>query len=324
MAHEIEDNKAFFNAVPAWHGLGTVLKGAPTIEEAWKIAYPHELFKLPLQAVIPDDGATMPLKRYQAVMRDDGKEIGVVGKDYELTQPWESFDFFRPYLDSGLVELEAGGSLRDGSRMWGLAKIKGADAEVVKGDPVRGYLLTYTSFDGSLSHGIQQTGIRVVCANTLAMAMGSAGEKSVTNARFKHTKNIRDRIADVQAEVMEAIKGFNDSVEAYRFIAKKKVTDPQLRAYVRNVIELDAKRDEEGNVSDRTEAKIDEVTALIFDQRGLDLIPAVRGTMWQGYNAVTQYLTHDYGRTPDSRLNAQWFGESARVNRIALEMAVRA
>ena len=66
------------------------------------------------------------------------------------------------------------------------------------------------------------------------------------------------------------------------------------------------------------------VVELLDTQKGLDLVPAVRRTAWQAYNAVTEYLTHEHGRSEDTRLNSQWFGASANVNRKALSMALEA
>lgn len=326
MAHEIEGNKAFFVTEPAWHGLGTILSTAPSIEEAWKLAYPHTLFKLDIQAVMAiDDGSvhTMPLSHSKAIVRDDGVELNTVGADFELVQPYEVLDTFRPLLDSKLVELEAGGSLRDGRQMWALGKIKQAETEIVKGDSIKGYFLMFTGFDGTLRLGMTQTNVRVVCANTLAMAIGSKGERS--EYRFKHTKNIRQRIADARTTIKEGIERFHKNTEAYKVLAEKKWSDRTMQVYVRNVLLTD---DEQQRVTDgedlsgKKEAIVQNVIELLDTQRGLEYVPAIRGTAWQAYNAVSEYVTHEYGRTSDSRLNAQWFGESAKINQKALTMAL--
>ena len=59
-------------------------------------------------------------------------------------------------------------------------------------------------------------------------------------------------------------------------------------------------------------------------QRGIEYVPAMRGTVWQAYNAVTEYITHDYGRSDDSRLQAQWFGATATMGKKALDLALAA
>ena len=333
MAHEIEGNNAFFTGKAAWHGLGTVLTEAPTPEEAWKLAYPHTLHKLDLEAVVKgDDGSIhrMPLTSSKVIIRDDGKEFKTVGANFELVQPLEIFEFFRPMIESGLITLEAGGSLREGSQMWCLGKVKGGEAEVIKGDPIKCYLNFFTGFDGRLQAGFNQTNIRVVCANTLALATGIGGNGRITSAQkkkygiqtFKHTKNIRLKINDAMAYVKATLDNFTRDIEAFRVLAKKKVSEPKLETYVRRVFLTKDELEEKVEISTKKQNIVSDVIDLLDTQRGLDLVPAIRGTAWQGYNAVTQYLSHDYGRSADTRLTSLWHGQNAALNTNALALAL--
>ncbi len=317
MAHQIEGNKAFFTGQPAWHGLGTVLTEAPTIEAAWKLAYPHNLIKLPVQAVC--EGETLPIEGHSAIVRDDGKFIGMVGSRYELIQPYESFDFFRPWLESGMIELEAGGSLNDGARMWALGKIKGGEADVAKGDSIKAYVLAATSFDGSMSHVIGDTRTRVVCNNTLAQAMR---DDNASMHKLRHTSSLRGAIDAVKMSIEIKLNEFRASVEAYKVLARKPMTAQKMVDYVTQVIvpeDQDVK-----DLSTKMQTKVLRVVDLLESQRGLELVPAIRGTAWQAYNAVSEYLTHEACRNEDTRLNSQWFGENARLNERALTMALAA
>jgi phage/plasmid-like protein (TIGR03299 family) len=322
MAHEIEGNSAFFTRKPAWHKLGTVLQDAPSLEDAWRIAYPHELFKLQLQAVLPtDDGTilTQAIDNHCAIIRSDGKEIGCVGKDFEIVQPWQAMQVFEPILSSGLATLESGGSLRDGKRMWGLAKIVGSDTEIVKGDVVKAYLLMATGFDGSLSHIIKATNTRVVCNNTLSQALGT---NSNSGYKFKHTKSIHSKLINATSAIHETLSQFKKDCEAYKVLAEKKVNDSQIKTYIRNVLCTKEELSGDKEISSRKENTIDDVYRITMNQRSLEYVPAVRGTAWQAYNGVTEYLTHTYGNTDDSRLDSQWFGASASLNTHALNLAL--
>lgn len=312
MAHEIEGNKAFYLTTPAWHGLGTVLTEAPSVADAWKLAYPHNLIECDLVAKSGDVVADEIIPDKKAIYRDDGKYIATVGKDYGLVQPFEAFDFFQPWIDSGEVELEAGGSLREGTRMWALASIKNTEQDVVKNDTVKGHFLVFTSFDGSLAHGIKFCATRVVCANTLAIAL----RENSAGINLKHTSKIKDRIAKVQETVSLARKTFDSSIEAYKALASKKVTHSQVQSYVRNVFVTD-----DTPISPRTDNQIRHVVDLTFHQKNAELVPAIQGTAWQAYNSVSEYITHEFGRTEDSRLNGQWFGDSAKMNQRALQAA---
>lgn len=321
MAHEIEGNKAFYVSTPAWHKLGKVLTDAPTIEEAWNLAYPHTLFKLDIDAKIVDESGNaqyMPLKNSKVIMRDDGLELSTVGSDFELVQPIEILEYFRPLLESGLVKLEAGGSLRGGSQMWALAKVQNADADILPGDKVEGYELFYTGFDGNLRAGKLSTNTRVVCANTLKASLNDGKHQT----KFKHTKNIRIRMQNAQDAVKQRLENFQKDVEKYRFLAAKKVSELSQKVYVRNVFLTDSEKQDPKTISTKKENTIQHVINLIDTQKNLELVPAMRGTAWQAYNAVTQYLTHDYGRSDDSRVQSQWFGETSRINSDALNLAM--
>lgn len=318
MAHEIEGNYAFFGSnKPAWHGLGTVLKDAPTIDDAWKLAYPHELIECEVKAFIGDQSESIPDKK--AIFRDDGKYIATVGIDYGLIQPYKVFDSYRDLIESKKVELEAGGSLRDGKRMWALAKLTNdGTREVLNNDAVNGYLLMHTSFDGSLSHGIKFVATRVVCANTLAVAIGESG----SYIKLKHTSRIEERLDQVMKAVNTASKTFDHSIASYQALAKKKMTYKQMCEYVMNHFVTEEKRESEEKISTKTINTVKYVIDLLDSQKGLELVPAMKGTAWQAYNAISQYYTHDYGNNEDNRLNGQWFGQSAKMNQAALNEAL--
>ena len=324
MAHEIEENKAFFVTRPAWHDLGVVLDNAPTVEQAISIAYPHTLFKMDLQAILTtDDGTThtQALKNSKVIIRDDGKEFNTVGSDFELIQPQEIGHTFDPLIESGLVELEAGGSLRGGSQMWLLGKIKHADMDIVPGDQVKSYFLMYTGFDGSLRVGMSQTNVRVVCANTLA---ASISETKGNDFKFKHTKNVRLRMDNVVNTVKASLESFKKTTEAYKYLATKTVSVLEQEKYIESVLLTDSERDllNRGELNGKKKAIVENVIELLDKQKGLELVPAIRGTAWQAYNAVSEYITHEHGRTVDSRLTSQWFGQSTGTNQRALDLAL--
>lgn len=325
MAHEIEQNSdgsylAFFVKNSAWHKKGRILDLPPTIDEACSLAYPYSIIKLPLEARIDTEGtiAHLPVPSHCAIVRSDGKVLSAMGSGYEVVQPRESIEFLSPFVESGLVDIEAGGSLRDGKRMWILAKIKGGDADILPGDQVKAYLLGYTSFDGSLSNGKMLTNVRVVCANTLAQAVGETD--NLTSWKLKHTKNIRVGLADIQRQIAMTLNQFNKDVECYRDLATRSCNDAQLKTYIDAVFEIDRKVDAEP-ISSRTENKLESIYEMTLRQPELEMVPAMRGTAWNAYNGITQYLQHEYGNSDDSRTDNMWFGKSAEVSRRALGLA---
>lgn len=323
MTHEIEQDTngnayAFYaRGLPAWHQLGTLLDGTPDVETACKLAYPFELFKLDLEASVVDSNGNKSyaqVNNSKVIFRSDGKEIATVGKDYELLQPWTSCNFFQPYLDSGLVTLEAGMSLRDGTRLCFLAKIKDDEIEILPNDTVKAHLLVATSFDGSLPHIIKPTETRVVCANTLAIALGEKGSEW----KFRHTKNIHTRIDEVQNNIQHVLIEHRKQAVGYKALARKQVTPKAMKTYIRNVFAPDIP---DSKLSTQMSNKLISVEDLLESQRGLELVPAMRGTAWQAYNAVSEHLTHHASREDDTRVNNMFFGQADTLNKRALELA---
>ena len=321
MAHEIEGNYAFFGSnTPAWHGLGTVLTDAPSIQEAWSMAYPFQLLKCPLETYVEVDGERhrADVAGHACIVRNDGKQLGIVGEGYELEQPIDVLSFFEPYIESGLVELEAGGSLKEGRRMWALGKVKQSEVDIVPGDTVKAHLLAATSFDGSMSKLIKWVDTRVVCANTLAVARREIS----TEYRIKHTKNMKSKIADAQAHVAATLENHRQATKLYKALAAKPMTHGAMVTYVRNVLAPEVL---DKDYTPQLRTKVDLVTDLLESQRGLDLVPAARGTAWQAYNAVSDYVTHHAGRNEDNRLNNQWFDAATiGLNSRAMELALAA
>lgn len=327
MAHEIEGDYAFFASnTPAWHGLGKILKDAPSIDAALKIAYPHNVLKMRAGAIITNEHGTdvfAESKDHVAIVRDDGTFLSFMGKDYEVVQAWEGFQLFAPLIESGLIELEAGGSLSGGKKLWVLAKVKDAGIEILPGDVVKGYLLLHTSFDGSLPLGFKVTTVRVVCANTLAQALAGK-QDSCINFTARHTKGVHAKLENYRDVISKVMIGIHQNAQLMKQLARKQVSRDAQVKYIGDVLLTPEqfKQAEENKLAPQTMAKVVHVVDLLDMQMGLEKVPAMRGTAWQAYNAVSEYLTHEQGRTTESRLNGQWFGESARMNAKAMELAL--
>lgn len=318
MSNNVEGTYNLGVATSPWRS-GVSLKDASTPREGWLKAYPHHLFKMSVAWKDMETGSPVygDADGFCAIVRDDGRVLGIHSDRYELVQPSEVFDRYEPLIDSGLVTLETGGSLSGGKRMWVLAKVQGADSDILPGDPIKGYVLFQESFDGSLCSGGGFTNIRVVCANTLAMAQADLG------LRVKHTKNVHDRLNAYRDEIARALNAFRETTEIMQGLARRQVTRHAQELYIREVIAGPASLGLDPDTSARTENKVDRVIELLDTQRGLELVPAMRGTAWQAYNAITEYITHEHGRGEDSRLVNQWFGPGARDNRKALQLATR-
>lgn len=183
MAHEIarvfgKDSMAFVGETP-WHGLGQRLTaGAPLSVWTTEAGMDWEA----LQAVphyTRADGFTGRVTDKSVIYRSDtGEHLSVMGARYQIVQPREVLGFFDSLIKNQGFELHTAGVLFGGRKMWALAK-NGHAGEVVKGDKVRQFLMLSTSLDGSSPTTAAFTQVRIVCANTLRVALRELDGKPV-------------------------------------------------------------------------------------------------------------------------------------------------
>jgi phage/plasmid-like protein (TIGR03299 family) len=311
MPAEVE-TMAYAGATP-WHGIGTALEEAdlydwPRVCEKAGLNWDAELVPL----LTADTQAKVESK---AVRRQsDGRILGVVGPRYTVLQNRDAFQWFTPFLDAKEAALHTAGSLRQGSRVWVLAKLNREPLVIAEGDEVEKYLLLSHSHDGSLAVRVGFTPIRVVCANTLSMAHGSDASKLI---RVKHTREIHENLANIREVVDAADAEFEATAEQYKLLARKSINQADLVRYVKKVLRV-----EEGQEpSTRLSNTIAEIIALAESGQG-NTVPAVSGTYWSAYNGFTQWLSYSRGRNPESRLNSLWFGDGASLNKQGLEVAL--
>lgn len=311
MAHEIE-TMAYFGNRP-WHGLGTALDEADLYD--WQSASKKAGLDWTVELVPLVTADTQAKVENKAVRRtSDSKVLGVVGPRYAPLQNRDAFAWFQPFLDAREAALHTAGSLRQGSRVWVLAKLNRDPLVIAEGDEVEKFVLLSHGHDGSLAVRAGFTPIRVVCQNTLSMAHGSDASKLI---RIKHTRDVLDNLANVR-EVMDlANQEFEATAEQYRRLARKSVNQADLRRYVKRVLKIEDEQD----ASTRSKNIVEEIVRLAEAGRGNDLA-SVRGTLWTAYNGVSEYLTYNRGRSGDNRLNSLWFGDSAITNRHALSVAL--
>lgn len=314
MAHLIEDTDTMISVkkVP-WHGLGVILDSPPTVQEAitkagldWK-AEKKELFLA--------DGSKV--KDFQAIVRNtDNMQLGVTGQRFEPLQNSDAFDFFNPFITSGQCSLETAGSLRNGKTVWVLAKLNRNPIDLGSGDTVDKFLLLSNSHDGKSAVKVGFTPIRVVCNNTLTLSHNSVDSKLL---RVWHSKRVSFNLEKIQEIVNIANESFEATAEQFKFLANAQVNQNDLQKYVKQVFYNGVEQTEER--AKTMQNKLIEHIASLFENGQGSKLQSANGTFWGLYNSVTEYLSHDYGRNADSRLNALWFGANKDINASALEIA---
>lgn len=313
MAHQVE--QMFSVKQTPWHGLGRIVQEAPDAAAAIKLAdLDWRVKSSPLYREL--NGDVSALESHKLLFREDtGAQLGVVGQGYTPLQNSEAFDFFNPFVESGLASFETAGSLREGKTVWVLAHLNKAPIEIGKGDAVEKFLLLSNGHDGTMAVRVGFTPIRVVCANTLAMA--HEGKSSLL--RIFHSEKVHERLEKVQEIVNAADAKFEATAEQYRALSKKDVDQKALKKYVNLVFRPISE------LAERKELAMEEmeqnIIRLFETGMGQDLKGA-KGTYWGLYNAVTEYLAYEKGNSEASRLNNLWFGQNKNLNARALEEAL--
>ncbi len=312
------ESMSFFGAVP-WHGLGTPIKESQrySITEGIKVSGLD--WDVELKPLFLEDGTPVDEFQQAVIRASDKKILGTVGPRYNPLQNSEAFDWFQPLFDSKMCALHTAGSLFDGQKVWILAEIMGTKPlEIAKNDLVSKFLLLSNSHDGTTAVRVGFTPVRVVCANTLAMAHNSAGSKLL---RLRHQKSLQENLEKVRDIISLANKEFEATAEQYRFLASKRIVNADdLHKYVKIMagVELETK---EEDISTRSKNIMNELLQKMVSGRGNDN-PAIKGTWWAALNGVTEYLNWDRGRTTDTRLNSIWFTDGVERNNKALKFAL--
>lgn len=311
MAARIE-TMAYFGKMP-WHGLGTRLEEADTYDIETTCRKAGLDWDVELAPLVTADNHT-PVERNAVRRTSDKRILGTVGTRFTLVQNRDAFKWFQPFLEAKEASLHTAGALCEGSRVWVLAKLNRDPLVITPGDEVEKFILLSHGHDGSLAVRAGFTPIRVVCQNTLRAAHADKASQLI---RLKHTADVHKNLENVREIMNAANAAFEATAEQYRRLVRKSVNQSDLRKYVRKV--LGAKDDKP---STRMENMVNKVLSMCDHGRGNNL-PGVRGTYWAAYNGVSEWLTHERGHNPDSRMNSLWFGDSANINQRALEIALQ-
>ncbi len=311
MAHQVEQ-MMYVGDVP-WHGLGVKLDNPPTIEEAIRFAgLDWTVERKPL--VI--EGTTERVPAYAIIRETDKRRLGLVGPTYRPLQNADAFRWFQPFLDSKEVTLETAGSLRGGRHVWILARLNRDPIEIVPGDPVVNHILLSNSHNGSRSIRGGFTGVRVVCANTVA-----AAHRSGKLLKVRHTDAAVEALVSMREAMQLGSQEFVATTSMMKRMARKGVTTASLKQYVRRVFEAKVVLDSE-ETDPKGERLLAKIVPLFESGRGNDM-PGVKGTLWGAYNAVTEYLTWQRGRSSGTRLESLWLGDAANIGKRAFDVAIR-
>jgi phage/plasmid-like protein (TIGR03299 family) len=253
------------------------------------------------------DGRYLDAESQQILRSDNGRRLGVVGSEYTPLSNAAAFAFFQPFLDEGLAYLEAAGAIHGGKRVWILAKAQGS-GEVQQGDKVEQHLLLTTSHDGSCAVRILPTGIRVVCDNTLSMAMASGKSRGLS---MKHTSGVNNRLEQARELIKASTAGFTENLAAWKAMQETGMNLDGMIKMAQAVFQLpDLDPDKHGQP--KYQRIVDSCVEAWRNGRGVE-VHGGEGTVWRGLNAITEVLDHTREcQSEESRFNSAQFGDSAK------------
>jgi len=301
-----------------WHGLGNKLTTLQPIDVwkrqagmDWMIEESEVRYITGSQTV----GAIHSFPEQKVLYRSDTKRpLAVVSKRFQVVQPEEVLEFYRDLTEYSGFELETAGVLKEGRKFWALART--GQSTTLKGkDQVNGYLLLATACDGSLATTAQFTSVRVVCNNTLQIALGdNRGAVKVPHRSAFDADAVKQQLGITVAPWPRFVAQMKDLVAC-------PVDPDSVDGLLRRVLVYPGQA---GKAPVVNEQAVRSVRAL-YDGggRGAQLASS-RGTAWGLLNSVTEYVDHHRrARSVDHRREAAWFGQGATFKQRAWDELVQ-
>lgn len=259
-----------------WHGLGTKVEEAPTSADALRLAGLD--WRVEQKNIQLCGGSKVP--GYKANVRStDGKVLGVVSDRYRIVQNADAFEFTDSII-GGDVRYETAGSLNGGKKIWLLAKLPETE---IAGDKTEPYLCFSNTHDGSGAVRVCMTPIRVVCNNTLNLALDSA--KRAWSVR--HTGSLQSKMHEARACLRMANQYMGALAEKADRMANTTITRDQFNRILDELFPVDE------HTTEREKQNIkklrDEYMVCYFAP---DLVK-FRDTAWGAYNAMSDMITHN-------------------------------
>ena len=347
MAHQIEQI-AYVGETP-WHGLGNQLSPHQPIEVwaeqagmDWRIESSDVSYMAQNER---GQSIIMPYEEQRVLYRSDTHApLSVVSQRYQEVQPKQILEFYRDLTEQSGFELETAGVLKGGKKFWALAKT--GQTSALKGKDVsNGYILLATACDGTLATTAQFTSIRVVCNNTLAIALkgqhSSAGVVKVPHSTKFDAEKIKQQLGI-------SVRAWEDHMYEMKQLSQRKVTQTEAAAYfdaVFNNTSLSVPEQEDGIIqfyrnvamqaqSNNPATKADNktepngramskvMTMFNGQGRGAELSSA-KDTAYGLLCSITEFADHERrAMSQDHRLDSAWFGAGAGLKQRGLEQAL--
>ena len=309
MAHLI-DSMAYTGQTP-WHGLGNVLPPQQSLG-VWLQAAGMDWTIEQSDVLYQGSSGLHTYPDSKVLYRSDTlAPLSVVSQRYNVVQPHEVLHFYQDLVEVGGFELETAGSLKGGRKLWALAKT-GQDLMLKGGDLVKSYLLLATSCDGTLCTTAQFTSVRVVCNNTLQVAVGNQ------TGAIKVPHSTQFDAAAVKQALGLGVSQWDHFGQYAKELSQRPVAPQEALRFFSDLLAQPV--EEESIVLTRPVQRLHE----LYQGAGMGAeLASSHNTAWGLVNAVTEYVDHHRRtRSQDHRLDSAWFGQGAQLKSRALAQAI--
>ena len=289
----------FYTREKPWHGLGTMVAEAPNSKDALRLAGLN--WKV-LQEPVYTEKKEL-IQGYKANVRDtDRKVLGVVTDRYKVIQNEEAFAFTDTLLGEG-VRYETAGSLQEGRRVWMLARLP--REFIIGGERISPYMVFSNTHDGSGAVKTALTPIRVVCNNTLNLALRTAKR----SWSMIHTGDISGKIEEAKNTLFLADEYMTALGQEFENLRKIKLSEKQVLDYIKILLPM------EENYSLLQKRGVEKLRADM-KMRYFDA-PDLKDVGNNGYrfvNAVSDFATHSTPRRKTANYKENIFARTADGN----------
>lgn len=300
-----------------WHGLGQEMEpGQPIKVWATKAGLAHKVTKVPAYAHLEgEDFANVDdhIRRVDGksflVRADTGLPLGYCSDRYQIVQPQEVLEWFERYISvDDRFQLDVAGSLLEGRIVWATAFFR--DPLQVAGDRHTARLLMTTTYDGTGATINKATLTRVVCNNTLDMAL--ADRKAAVRTRHNTAFNA-DRVSK---ELTQVVAGFDAYKKMGEAMAQVQLSQDQVKAFFDKMLDI-----KDGELSTRKTNQFAKLQAAYETTiaEGVKI-----NSKWALLNAITRYVDHDRGTNDNKRALSSQFGSGAEMKRKAVKLLLAA
>lgn len=275
MAANVES--MFYVRETPWHGLGTRVQETPSSSEALiKAGLDWNVVQEPIYTETEE-----LIEGYKANVRDsDRKVLGVVTDRYKVIQNQEAFAFTDELLGEG-VRYETAGSLQGGKKVWLLAHMP--HEYIISGERISPYLLFSNTHDGSGAIKVALTPIRVVCQNTLNLALSQASR----SWSMIHTGNIQNKLQEAKDTLFMAEKYMDNLGKEFETLRMQSMTDKQVMEFIETLLPIE---DNATSQQKRNMKRLQEDMKMrYFDAPDLQ---DVGRNAYRFINAVSDFATH--------------------------------